>query len=613
MSGRTVVRPTPAYRRAVEQLRENPGQWKAFNTEGHCVVLAGPGSGKTKTLTVKIAKLLIETIRRPRGLACITYNAECARELRTRLDHLGVAESRNVVVGTVHSFCLKQVVVPYASLAGVQLPQDLRVALPREQEEVFQRALAREVSANEYPPRWRTRAEEYRRTHLDRQTDHWNEDEQLAALVLRYEKLLRERGVIDFDDMVLIGFQLIRCHHWVRRALHARFPVIVVDEYQDLGVPLHRIVANLCFRGGSRLFAVGDPDQSIYGFTGARPKLLRKLAASSHVEAVRLPFNYRSGPTIVRASEIALGQDRGYRARGAGEGTVDFHERPEGLEDQAEYICSELIPAALARIKGLRLGDVAVLYVDKNDGDVIAGKAAEHDFRTMRIDRGAPYRKTPLTRWLEDCAAWCADGWRTGRPRLSSLLRTWLLMAHADRSSDPRTHELRLTLIRFLLEHRKPSLPLHEWLTVFRQAALGTVLDADATHRDERESLGKLLEGSSAEGPMAQWSVAIFGGQGGSPDHLNLITLHSAKGLEFRVVIMMGMEQGRIPHWSAGDLTKPEQRRLFYVGLSRAKDEVHMTYSGWTQNQYGRRFMNGPSEFLAEVRDRLQPSASTQQ
>lgn len=605
MSGRAAARLTPAYRRAVEELRGNPGQWQAYNTDGHCVVLAGPGSGKTKTLTVKLAKLLIETVREPRGLACITYNTECARELKARLDRFGVLESANVFIGTVHSFCLRKVVMPYAALAGVDLPRDLRVALPSEQEAFFQRALEREIGANEFPPEWRTRADEYRRTHLNRHAVEWHEDEQLAALVARYEGLLREHGTIDFDDMVLIGFHLIEAHRWVRRALHARFPVIVVDEYQDLGVALHRIVANLCFRGRSRLFAVGDPDQSIYGFTGARPELLRELADSPRVKTVRLAFNYRSGPTIVRASEIALGEDRGYQARGAGEGTVDFHERPDGLEDQAEYICGKLIPAALARIDGLRLGDIAVLYVDKNDGDVIARKAAEHNLRTMRIDRGAPYPKTPLTRWLEDCAAWCAGGWRTGRPRLSSLLATWISMAKVHRTSDPRAHELKVTLLRFLLSHRDASLPLHDWLTVFRKDCLGTVLDADLTLRDEREAVAKILGTSGDDGPLVQWTVVIFGGQGGSPDHLNLITLHSAKGLEFRVVIMMGMEQGRIPHWSAGDLTKPEQRRLFYVGLSRAKDEVHMTYSGWTQNRHGRRFERGPSEFLAEVRDQL--------
>ena len=124
MSAVAVDRPLLAYRSAVEELRDNPGQWQAYNAKGHCVVLAGPGSGKTKTLTVKIAKLLMETIREPRGLACITYNAECARELVTRLERLGVYASGHVFIGTVHSFCLKNVVIPYADLSGINLPQD---------------------------------------------------------------------------------------------------------------------------------------------------------------------------------------------------------------------------------------------------------------------------------------------------------------------------------------------------------------------------------------------------------------------------------------------------------------------------------------------------------
>jgi DNA helicase-2/ATP-dependent DNA helicase PcrA len=124
--------------------------------------------------------------------------------------------------------------------------------------------------------------------------------------------------------------------------------------------------------------------------------------------------------------------------------------------------------------------------------------------------------------------------------------------------------------------------------------------------REETEYLGQLIKVSSPGGVLQDYVVGSFAGQSGSSDHLNLITLHSAKGLEFDVVIMMGMDQGRIPSWSATtELAKREARRLFYVGLTRARHEVHMTYSGWTANRYGRRFVHGPSEFLIEVQDKL--------
>jgi DNA helicase-2/ATP-dependent DNA helicase PcrA len=598
-----VARTSRTYSLAVEQLRQNPGQWKAYNSTDHCVVTAGPGSGKTKTLAVKIAKLLIEEIRKPRGLACITYSAECARELKSRLERLGVHESKYVFVGTVHSFCLRELVIPYAVLGGINIPDHFKIALTTEQAALFERAVSIEISADEPPWQWRTRMDEYRRTRLDRDTAGWTEDEQIAALILRYEKLLRREGMIDFDDMVLIGLRLVESHEWVRRAIHAKYPAIVVDEYQDLGVPLHRIVSRLCFTAGSRLFAVGDPDQSIYGFTGARPELLRELADSAKVEHIRLPFNYRSGPTIVRASEFALGEERGYQARGSATGTVDFHERPAGLEDQAEFICRDLIPASMKRRGGLSLGDIAVLYLDRNDGDVIARKAEQYGLPSLRIDRGAPYPKTPLTRWLEDCAAWCAGGWIAGSPRLSTILLRW-----GSISGQPRSFHAagRAQLIEFLLSHRDRKTLLRDWLSSFSDDFLSAAIDADPKMRDERDALATVVKACGAEGDIGGWTIELFAGQGGSPENLNLITLHSAKGLEFRVVIIMGMEQGRIPRWDAGDQSKREQRRLFYVGLTRSKEEVHLTYSGWTMNQYGRRFTNGPSEFLQEVRLRLE-------
>ena len=105
------------YLKAAEGLRPNEGQWDAYNSKGHCVVLAGPGSGKTKTLTIKLARMLAEDVKEPRGLACVTYNNECARELEQRLAKLGVEAGRRVFIGTVHSFSLTQIVLPYAKTA----------------------------------------------------------------------------------------------------------------------------------------------------------------------------------------------------------------------------------------------------------------------------------------------------------------------------------------------------------------------------------------------------------------------------------------------------------------------------------------------------------------
>src|ERR1700729_3056606 len=107
------------FRIAAEDLRENEEQWHAYDSQGHCVVLAGPGSGKTKTLTTKLARMLAEDVAPPRGIACITFNSECAGELKRRLERLGVRESQYVFIGTIHAFCLKHVVLPYARLAGL--------------------------------------------------------------------------------------------------------------------------------------------------------------------------------------------------------------------------------------------------------------------------------------------------------------------------------------------------------------------------------------------------------------------------------------------------------------------------------------------------------------
>jgi len=595
----------PNYVQAAEDLKHNPGQWQAYESTGNCVMLAGPGSGKTKALTIKIARMLEEDVAPPRGIACITFSNECVREIRNRLDALGVAGKRNLFIGTVHSFCLKHVVIPYGRMAGLGLPEPLSVASPSEQERLFQRALEKTIGANERPSSWKLRLDSYRRIHLNRDGgDRGSDDPQVAQLVIEYERLLREAKQVDFDDMTLSGLRVIEQFQWVRKALRARFPILVIDEYQDLGVPLHRLATCLRSRAGIRLLAVGDADQSIYGFSGAKPSLLRELSEAEDVQSVTLPFNYRCGSTIISASEVALGEKRGYESKTDDVGTIDFHHFPNGLEEQVDRTCDRIIPAALERRDGRSLGDVAILYRNKNIGNVIAGRVATWGYDFVRIDQGAPYQKTPMTRWLEECAAWCARGWQEGKPRLSHLIQTWMSFNRILHSEEQRRNA-KVRLVGFLFSHRSPAPSLHEWLTGLVRDCLKEPLNRDETMRDEKDAVKKLWEASKEGGPLAKATVLTFGGQGGAPDHLNLITLHSSKGLEFDVVIMPGLEQGVFPAWNATETEKKESRRLFYVGITRAKHEVHLAYSGWYTNQYGRRFENGPSEFVEEMRAKL--------
>lgn len=593
----------PAYLKAAEDLRDNLCQWQAYESKGNCVVLAGPGSGKTKVLTIKMARMLSEDISPPRGIACITYNSECARELKRRLEYFGVTESRNVFIGTIHSFCFANVLLPYGRITKY-INGEIKVATSDVQNSVLARAL--ELNGINAPPSdWKTNFDKYRRSFLDRSASEWREtNPDMAKIIETYEDILRNRGMVDFDDMVLLGLKIIEENDWVQSALLARFPIVVIDEYQDLGLPLHYIVLNI-LKKGIRIFAVGDPDQSIYGFAGAKPELLIELSKLEDMETVRLPFNYRSGKKIVEASQIALGEHRGYKAKGAHKGIIEFHYCPEGIESQADFICSTIIPESLKAKRGRVLGDIAVLYVDKNDGDVISNAVNAYGYESIRIDANAPYKKTPLIRWLEDCALWCSGGWKLGTPRLSSIVQAWINFnrrIHDER----KLQSLKVSLIRFLWSHRNADESLYKWLAEFKVACLEETLISEPELLEEEKEFLKLIDACKRGGRIENFTIATFAGQGGSPDHLNLITLHSAKGLEFDIVIMMGMDQGRLPSWAATSAhAKREARRLFYVGLTRAKDEVHMTFSGWFTNRSGRRFDNGPSEFLLELQQKL--------
>ena len=571
-----------AYLRAASQLRGNPGQWAAYESRSHCVVLAGPGSGKTKTLTTKMARMLAEDVQEPRGVACITYNNECARELEDRLASLGVEPRGRVFVGTVHSFSLTQIVLPYAKVAGLGLPEGFGVATRVERQAALAEALARTVDKPGNPQDWDFRLGNYRRSFLNRDGAEWRDtDPELADLVEAYEADLRRRGLIDFDDMPLLAVRALRANPWLQRALLAKYPILVVDEYQDLGTALHRMVMGLCFSAGMRLFAVGDADQSIYGFTGARPDLLRRLSEREDVETVRLRLNYRSGNRIVAASRVALGEERNYEsADAATQGAVFIHPMGGAYEQQAARMLGDLLPLALARHPGLGYRDVAVLYPAAWIGDAVASAAHAAGIALVRTDGNALYpRSSRLMQWLEMCSQWCCGGWRTGRPRFTRLLKEGRRLFAEVLHSDNHMVDFHRRLIAALWDSRDASSSLHGWLGGLRAQVIEPIASGCVALRDEMETLATFAAYVAPGGARADMVLGELAGAGEHLDRLILSTLHSAKGREFGLVFMFGMDNGRLPRNDANRSQFAESRRLFYVGFTRAKAEVHLLHT----------------------------------
>lgn len=582
--------------RMIETMAGNPQQLQAVQAKTHCVVLAGPGSGKTRTLTAAMARTLLEDVVEPRGIACITYNNECAIELESRLAELGIEPSDRVFIGTVHSFALSQVVLPYAQCVMPDFPATLQIATKEQRDSAV--ITAYDVVFNDgRNPLWAWRsAEQKRKRDINRQHANWmGRNPELARMIEAYENDLRAHGLIDFDDMSLLAIRMVKEHEWIRQSLKAKFPVLFVDEYQDLGTALHELVLELCFGAGIRLFAVGDPDQSIYRFAGADPKLLLSLSERNDVATITLPFNYRCGTSIIDVANAALGAERAYRAPdGAHQGNILFDPVDGDLEAQANHVMQNLVPAL--RQSGVPLEEMAILYRDADAGNIVAAAAEIAGVPFVRADKNALVpRNNRLSRLIEAAASWVTGGWKHADPPFRRLTSEAVTFVFGGGATHGEHQAIERGLAAFLHGTLAFTGSTHDWLMSFRDDLITQWRLQARTVTDDWDVIDRMLAKTDPAQGNQDISLPHFSGRFEQSGRLNLSTLHSSKGREFDVVILFGMNKYAFPS-QRDEQTQDalaETRRLFYVGVTRARRELRLVfrrrhYSPWVIELYRR-------------------------
>lgn len=582
------------YEQGLKDISNNKEQSLALEATSNTLLLAGPGSGKTKVLVHKVAKTMKEALKKPRQISCITYSTECAAEIEDRLDRIDANDPDSLYIGTVHSFFFKWIVIPFGSRIGIS--PHIRVATEGERKDLFAKALGTAISADENPKDWSDRCHNYRKDKWAR-SPKWKEDDASAALVVEeYERLLQSERLIDFDGMVVLSLQLLHRDDTICKFLEARFPFIYIDEYQDLGLPLHALVLRLLEKTSITFFLVGDPDQSIYGFCGAHPELLSEIRDLPSFRTIVLKTNYRCPEKIVNVSISALGKEREYKSSSKIPGSIQAHLVSGGIDSQARILATKIIPGYLERNPGKQLGDIGILYRTRDIGDVVASAFRGNDIQHIRTDKGVPYARVPVTRLTEELAGYCAQP----DAKVLVRIRKRFHRLHYINGS-PVNPKILTAFTAWCLDARgKGHHSLTDWLSGLKQGPLKGLLDAPE-FADHREGFLSLEQAASKE--LVNATVQSFGFHRGSELHATLTTLHSAKGLEFDMVAMIGMDEGSLPNYYERKEPKKleEARRLFYVGVTRSINELHFLYSCFFKNQWGKVYANGPSKFMMDL------------
>ena len=652
----------------------NPAQEKAVaHHQGPLVVVAGPGSGKTRVMTHRIASMVHAGIE-PSSILAITFTNKAAEEmLRRTLQLLSIPESDDFnghgffgssalgleddrpVLRTFHSFCARLLrrhahrLEPYTSNFSIYDSADQKQVVTEVMKEL-------KLDRTSFPPR-----------ATQSQISHWKnqmvspeqaadqaatfKDRELARIYARYQELLEEQDAADFDDLLLLVVRLLTEQEDVLQRLQQQFGHVMIDEFQDTNRPQY-LIAKLLAGSHRNLCVTGDPDQSIYSWRGASPdNFLRFREDFPEHEVITLEQNYRSTPQILEVASRLSGTEFGHRELftenpdgGAVRVQLLHDERAEArriadhVEDwMAQGVTSDEM-AVLYRVNSLsrvieeefvrrRLKYAVVggmsFYERKEVKDILAymraARSSRDDVALQRIFN-TPARgigKVSLEKFQDEALAHgrtmgehlrrsdCTDGIRgKARKGLEHLQET--LEKLEDRLSgglaDLVEQAIEASGYLAYLEKSEPE----SWQE--RERNLQELVAAAA---ETEEILGEALkQADPAEGEVPD-PLTIFlerialVSDADSDDQrrgkVSMMTLHAAKGLEFRKVLIAGVEETLIPHSRHGEIEGiDEEKRLLYVGVTRAMEELILTHTSW-RRRFQDREPRLPSSFLSDL------------